>query len=367
MRVWIAAPESASGGFWRQTMRSTKLPYKTTSKRAAKRFADEMEGIGRELRTVKPDMQWYTSRVDSLLRLASVATPSKKTTWAKAAEEFIRSSNAKQSTIKKYTTDTAHFTRWLGVRASHDLRDITADDIRAFLKHMRDQGFSEGTSIVAGKIVRSVLSRAVKLRSIDSNPADLITFERTQDTTKRKGFSQDEIRKIFACIKDDKEWTRACLFGLYFGMRLGDACNRHYEEIKDGVLHFIPEKKSRRGRVVSVPLIGELSSIAGKGPITPKLQKLTVSVASGQFSRILDKAGIVRSRHKATGKGRDVVDKTFHSWRHTINAMLLDAGVDQRIRQLISDHDSIKISNRYTAASIDTMAKALSKAIKLPS
>ena len=50
MRIWIAAPESQSGGFWRLTMRSTKLPHKTTSKRNAKAMADEMERTGRELR-----------------------------------------------------------------------------------------------------------------------------------------------------------------------------------------------------------------------------------------------------------------------------------------------------------------------------
>lgn len=359
MRIWIAAPESHSGGFWRTTMRSTKLPHKTTSKRAAKAMADEMERTGRELRTTVPDEHWYASRLDAMLRLASVASPRKKTTWAKAAESWVSAKTAKASSIDKYRTDIAHFTRYLGTRASLDLRDVTPDDITAFYKGMRESGYSERTSILVTRTVRAVLRRAALLRQIDSNPAELLTLSQTDDSSKRRSFTPEEISKILAAVQDDAEWTTACLFGLYYGMRLGDACNRLHEEIDGGVLRFVPQKKSRKGKIVAVPLVGELAKLQGTGPITPRLHAMTVSVASGQFSRILDKAGIVRSRSKATGKGRGVIDKTFHSWRHTTNSLLVDAGVDQRVRQLICDHDSTKISNAYTHASLETMAKAL--------
>lgn len=361
MRVWVAAPESHSGGFWRSTMRSTKLPIKTTSKRAAKAFADEMERTGRELRTVVPDEHWYASRLDAMLRLARIASPRKKTTWVKAAESWASAKTAKASTVGKYRIDVAHFTRWLGARANHDLRDVTSDDITAFYRDLRDKGYGENTSILVTRTVRAVLRRAALLRQIDSNPAELLALPRTDDSAKRRSFSAEDINTIFAAIQDDTEWTLACLFGLYYGMRLGDACNRRYEEIDNGVLRFVPQKKSRRGKIVAVPLVGKLASLKGTGPITPRLQKLKVSVASGQFSRILDKACIVRSRSEATGKGRGFMDKTFHSWRHTTNSLLVDAGVDQRVRQLICDHDSTKISNQYTHASVETMARALEK------
>ena len=359
MRVWIAAPESHSGGFWRTTMRSTKLPHKTTSKRAAKAMADEMERTGRELRTTVPDEHWYASRLDAMLRLASIASPRKKTTWVKAAESWVSAKTAKASSIDKYRTDIAHFTRYLGARASLDLRDVTPDDITAFYKGMCESGYAQKTSILVTRTVRAVLRRATLLRQIDSNPAELLTLSQTDDGAKRRSFTPEEIGQILAEVGDDTEWTTACLFGLYYGMRLGDACNRRYEEIDGGVLRFVPQKKSRKGKIVAVPLVGELAKLQGTGPITPRLHGLTVSVASGQFSRILDKAGIVRSRSASKGKGRGVVDKTFHSWRHTTNSMLVDAGVDQRVRQLICDHDSTKVSNNYTHASIETMAKAL--------
>ena len=356
MRVWVASPEYARGGFWRLTMRSTKLPHKTTPKRAAKAFADEMERTARELRSVVPDEHWYASRVDALVRLANVASPKKTVTWNKAAEGWLAAKSSKPRSLEKYRNDVAHFARWLGVRAGHDLRGITADDIAEFRQSLADSGLAESTAVYIVKAVRSVLRRAVLLRQLDTNVAELVSLHRTGGTS-RKAFTKDEITAILAAA--EPEWHTACLFGLLYGMRIGDATRRSYEEIKDGVLHFVPEKKSRKGVLVSVPLVGELCTLRGKGKVTPTLAKLSVSVASRQFSALLDRAGIDRQKTKRKGAGRGITDKTFHSWRHTTNSLLVDAGVDQRVRQLICDHDSVKVSNNYTYASIETMTKAL--------
>jgi site-specific recombinase XerD len=359
MRVWIVSPEYPAGGFWRHTMRSTRLPHKTTPKRAAKAVADEMERTGRESRNPEAiDEHWAQRRLDSLLRLANVANPRKKTSWHTAVEGWLAAKSSKPRSLEKYRNDVAHFTRWLGVRAGHDLRGITADDIAEFRQSLADSGLAESTVVYIIKAVRSVLKRAVLLRQIDTNPAELVSLHRTGGTS-RKAFSKEEIAAILAAAEPEPEWRTACLFGLCYGMRIGDATRRRYEEIEGGVLRFLPEKKSRKGVVVSVPLVGELSSLSGKGLITPSLAKLSASVASRQFSALLDRAGIDRQKTKRKGAGRGITDKTFHSWRHTTNSMLVDAGVDQRVRQLICDHDSVKVSNNYTHASIETMAKAL--------
>ena len=338
-------------------MRSTKLPHKTTPKRAAKALADEMERTGRELRNTVPDERWFASRLESMMRLANVASPRKRTTWKGAAENWLTAKTSKASSLTKYRTDVAHFTKWLGARANHDLRDITADDIATFHRAMRDSGFSETTAIAVVGAVRSVLRRAVLLRQIEANPAELLTFQRGGGDSKRRSFTPAEIKAILAVA--DKEWRVVCLFGLYYGMRISDAIRRNYEEIEGGVLRFVPQKKSRRGKVVAVPLVGELAALNGRGPITPSLHGVPTSVASKRFIKLLEKAGVERKKTAKEGKGRGVVDATFHSWRHTTNSLLLDAGVDQRVRQLICDHDSTKISNNYTHASIATMAKAI--------
>lgn len=358
LRLWIASPEYNSGGFWRLTMRSTRLPHKTTPKRVAKAVADEMERSGREARKPETiDEQWAKARIDGLLRLAKVANPRKSITWNAAVDGWLAAKAAKPRSLEKYRADLSHFTRWLGARAGHDLRGITHEDIIAFRQSLSQSGLAESTSVFVIKAVRSVLKRAVLLGQLDRNPAELVTLHRTDGGSKRKAFTPAEIAAILRVA--DEEWRVACLLGLYYGMRLGDATHRRYEEIKDGVLDFVPEKKSRKARMVSVPLVGELSDLRGKGLITPRLAKLSPSVASRQFGVLLDKAGVEKTKTKAKGAGRSQTDKTFHSWRHTTNSLLLDAGVDQRVRQLICDHDSTKVSNNYTHASIATMAKAI--------
>ena len=362
MRVWIVSPEYPAGGFWRLTMRSTRLPHKTTPKRAAKAVADEMERTGREARNPEAiDEHWAQRRLDSLLRLANVANPRKKTSWHGAVEGWLAAKSSKPRSLEKYRNDVAHFTRWLGVRAGHDLRGITADDIAEFRQSLADSGLAESTVVYIIKAVRSVLKRAVLLRQIDSNPAELVSLHRTDGASKRKAFTTAEIEAILAAA--EPEWKVACLLGLYYGMRLGDATRRSYAEIEGGVLRFLPEKKSRKGVVVAVPLVGELSGLSGKGPITPSLAKLSASVASRQFSALLDRAGITRTTTQKKGKGRGITDKTFHSFRHTINSLMVDAGVDQRVRQLVCDHDSTKVSNNYTHASIETMAEAIRRSV----
>ena len=358
MRVWITSPEYPRGGFWRTTMRSTRLPHKTTPKRAAKAVADEMERTGREARQPEViDEHWARSRVEAMLRLANVANPRKGATWNAAAAGWLEAKSAKPRSLEKYQNDLAHFTRWLGVRAGHDLRGITADDIAEFRRSLADSGLAESTVVFTIKAVRSVLRRAVLLRQLDANPAELVQLQRTDGGSKRKTFTREEIAAILAAA--DSEWRVACLFGLFYGMRIGDATRRQFDEVADGVLQFVPEKKSRKARVVSVPLVGELVGLRGSGKITPALAAMSASVASRNFIRLLDKAGVTRTVSAKTGKGRRQTDKSFHSWRHTTNSLLVDAGVDQRVRQLICDHDSTKVSNAYTHASIETMSKAL--------
>jgi site-specific recombinase XerD len=363
MRVWVAAPDHPQGGFWRQTIRSTKLPLKT-ARRTAQRVADEMEAVGRELRSETPDSVWAQSRLDALLRAAGMSAARRRSTWEKAAQGYLAAKTAKTRSMESYRKHVAHFADFLGQRTRHDLRSITPEDISEFYHAMIKRGLSTNTAQQVTKTIRAVFTRAMHLRNIEANPAALFRMSADATPSGRKAFNQGEIAAILKVAQG--EWRTCILFGLYFGMRLGDARRRSYEEIEDGNLRFLPEKKSRLGKVVTVPLMGELQTLRGKGLITPTLAAMEHGTASKHFSQLLDRAGIVRVKTTKRGQGRGLTDKTFHSWRHTTNSLLAEAGIDQRVRQLICDHDSVRVSNRYTAVSIDTMAKALTKAISVP-
>jgi site-specific recombinase XerD len=339
------------------------MPHKTTPRKTAQRYADELERIGRELRDQIPDEVWMKASVAALMRAAGVKGSTRRTTWEKAAQGYIGAKTAKPRSMESYIKHCQHFADFLGQRARHDLQSVEPDDISAFYHDLLKRGLSRTSAQQITKTVRAVFHRALHLRQIDANPAALFRMSEDGPQSGRKPFSTDDINSILAAA--DAEWRTACLFGLYYGMRIGDAIRRDYSEIEGGVLRFVPEKKSRKAKVVSVPIVGELSALRGKGKVTPTLAKLSVSVASRHFSDLLDRAGITRTKTKKKGQGRGVTDKTFHSWRHTINTLMVDAGVDQRVRQLVCDHDSTKVSNNYTHASIQTMAEAIKRSVPL--
>ena len=361
MRVWIFSQDHPDGGFWRQTCRSTKMLHKTTPRKTAQRYADELERIGRELRDQIPDEVWMKASVAALMRAAGVKGSTRRSTWEKAAQGYIGAKTAKPRSVDSYRSHCQHFADFLGQRHRHDLKSITPEDISEFYHALIKRGLSARSAQQITKTVRSVFHRALHLREIEANPAALFRMSEDATPSGRKPFSPEDINAILAAADD--EWRIACLFGLYYGMRIGDAITRRLDEIDNGVLRFIPQKKSRTGKVVAVPLVGELATLRGRGQITPALAKLSVSVASRHFSRILDDAGISRSKTKKKGEGRGITDKTFHSFRHTINSLMVDAGIDQRVRQLVCDHDSTRVSNNYTHASIDTMADAIRRAV----
>lgn len=366
MKVWVAVEDHPQGGFYRRTFRSTKV-NRSKARRTAQRVADEMERTACELRDMpKPDRPWYEARVAALMRASGVEAPVERTTWKKAAEGWMKAKDAKPRSIERYQSDIAHFTLFLGVRAGHDLRGITHDDIAKFYRGLLDSGLSPNTAQNIVKTIRSVFRRAVLLQRIESNPAELLRMRGSTSTVTRQPFTKADLAHIFKHLENEHpEWKTACLFGLYYGMRLGDAVSRKFEEIEeiDGVrvLRFVPQKKSFRGKEVTVPLVGELAGLSGRGLITPRLAELVSP--SKAFGKLLDRSKLKRKTSEGVSQGRAITDKTFHSFRHTINSLLVDAGVDQRVRQLICDHDDVRVSHSYTHASIQTMADAITKVV----
>jgi len=363
MRVWKAVPGHPLKGYLCKTTKSTKIPA-TDTRENAQRAADEMERIGNERPSDPLARATFERRVESLMRAAGVEVPIKRATWKTFSEQYLADSDAGASTLMKYRGEVDQFSAFLGARAGHDLRHITHDDILKFFKGIQTSGRSANTARNTTKTVRAVLQRAAGLGYIDGNPASLVRLKSTGETSSREPFTREEMAAILAhSLGEDRV---AILFGLTYGLRAGDATRRRYEEIstQDGVavIAFVPEKKTRAGKRITLPLVGELAKLKGKkGFITP-------SLASNQhpgrfFNAIMKAAGIDRKTKSGEGMGRATSAKTFHSLRHTISSWLMDSGADHRMRQLVCDHDDPKMNARYTHGNIVAMSKAITAAI----
>jgi integrase len=378
LRVWKPIPHHREGGIMAQTRLSTKVPI-SEPKAVAKRVADELERIRREGAPggpMKTDKSYFNVRVAALMRAAGIEPPSKETTWREFSKRWLdeqREHKAAVRSIEKYTDDFDLFTAFLGPRSRLPLSDVTYEDLKDFHAGLIAEGRTATTAQMVVKNVRAVLKRAVLFGYLESNPADLVKLK-SGSVIQKQPFSRADVKEVFEYIesleKNDplREWRTACLFGLNYGMRINDAVHRSGEEIEefDGIpiLKFVPHKKKRKGVAVSLPLIGELVELPRSGPLTPHLAK--IKSPSKSFGKLLANTKIHINRAKATGKGRKTGDKSFHSFRHSANSFLSDAGVDVRIRQLICDHDDLKTSMKYTHSSVEAMAAAIRKAIPTP-
>ena len=366
MRVWKAVSGHPHGGYVCKTSKSTKIPI-TVDKATAKRAADEMERIGNEHAPgATMDRATFERRVESLMRAAGVEPPINNSTWCDFSERWLDEIGAGQSSMIKYRGEVGQFTRFLGARAKHSLRTISHEDFSRFYLVLQKEGRAASTARNTAKTVRAVFAKAIALGLVERNPGELIRLKSDGNATARQPFTTEDLKAIFAVCTP--EWRTACLFGLYYGMRLGDATTRKYEEItvENGirVIRFVPEKKARGGKEISLPLVGELDTLQGKGFITPRLA--TYTKPSYVFSKILDASKIAIKRKNAKGKGRAVGNKSFHSFRHTANSRLADAGVDMKLRQLICDHDDISVNLGYTHGSVEAMKAAITGALAAP-
>ena len=378
LTIWKSIPHHPKGGILQRTRKSTGVP-RTEPRAKALAVAKEMEKIGREkMPAAIPDRAYFETRVSALMRSAGVEPPRKDSTWKDFSSTWLAGRRISDGTRKKYQGEIDNFTTHLGTRANHDLRTITHEDCEELLQDLMSEGRTFTTARNALKTVRSVLKQAQILRYIDVNPADTLQLKSEGGETSKEPFTREEIGRIFAYIRLQietaprvnvrnkfKDWLTVCYFGLYYGMRAKDTANRQGEEIRDQdgirVIRFVPQKKQRRGKIVTLPLLGELANLPASGAITPYLAGRNHSTK--YFDKILRACGIGELIKKAKGKGRNIYNKGFHSWRHTANTLLNDAGVDLKTRQLICDHDDVKMNLHYTHGSVEQMAAAIDKAM----
>lgn len=368
MRIWIPCATHRKGGYWKTTTLSTKVPN-TEPEVDALKVANEMEAIRREARGSKiPTKQFFQSRVASLMNAAGVDAPFKQASWKEFSGRWLSELTVSHASLVKYTGEVKQFSDFLGAKAKEDMRTIAPEEMAEFHAKLIAEGRTAGTARNTCKSIRAIFARAILMNYLEENPAALLKLK-SGTTSSRQPFTLEDLQAISNVLHSSespkmKDWRTACHFGLYYGMRIGDAVSRDRSEIRieNGVkvIRFTPEKKKAKGQEIALPLIGELAGLeAGEGPITPTL--LTYNQPTKGFSTILEHSGIFIKRKAAKGKGRATGDKSFHSFRHTANSLLAAAGVDSRIRQLICDHDDESMNARYTHASVKTMADAIAR------
>lgn len=360
----------SADGTW--LARSTK----ETNRAKALRLAFELESAGAALSTDDPT----AAQVDRIVRDLWQRHTGKRIGLNRTDEflrSWVRSLKRKPGTIERYTQITDEFIALLGERAAMDLKAITTADVQAFVDRDGTLGRSGTTVVLNAKILRAAFNHAIRLCFIERNPA-LGAQLPDAIAEKRKAFTDAEVELLLAHTKGT-DWCTAIMLGTYAGLRLGDAANLKWEsvDLSEGMLRFVPEKTSRKGKELKVPmsdrLLDYLEKLAGTPSaqhskfVCPKLAGIAIGGRAGLSSAFVNlmKTADVEAEHATAkdGRTRKFSRKTFHSLRHTFFTRMANNDIPPDHRAAVGGHANSKETSRYSHLSEAVLRKAVNAGI----
>jgi integrase len=343
----------------------------STSKREAKRIAENLEFQSREKRGASFEMQKALSAIietaareatageltlaraeHHLTRLHRLANPDYKEIslrdyWQKWITD--QSAHVVESTLDNYQDDLKRMAEGLGEKVMQaPVRSLTADQVKAGIEKLRKKGNRKGATInLALSSLRRVMESAVAGKVATHNPAKHCRLLSDSDSTTRAPFTIAEIRAMLDHSQTSDEWKGAVTIAAHTGLRMGDVLSLTESHVDGTRISIMPAKTAKSKKVITVPLTPACIAWIGnrKGEFFPTLKKQSKPTTAMQFGAIMKKAGIARDIEIAGGiQAR----RSFHSLRHTFASMLAEADVHADIRQKLTGHETSKIHQRYT-------------------
>ena len=191
------------------------------------------------------------------------------------------------------------------------------------------------------KILRAAFNAAIRAGLLETNPAGSLQLP-DAISEERAPFTPGEIETLLKATKGS-DWQTATMLAAFAGLRLGDAVSLKWDnvDLAAGTIKFVPQKTSRKGKELTIPisdrLLAHLDKLAGtaaaqKSPfVCPKLAGCEIGGRAGlsaEFIEVMGKAHVGSDSITAKdGRSRKFSRKTFHSLRHAFVSRLANAGV----------------------------------------
>jgi len=368
-KFWWALFKTPSGTWARKST-------KTANQAEARRLAHTYEGAGATLSLETPEGAQFDKVVRQMWEQYS-----KRRLEANPTRAFVESwlarmrSTRTASTAERYKKPAADFIAFLGKRAGNDIRSITTTDLQRFLDAEAAAGKSPQTCAVNAKVLRAVFNAAMRAGAIEQgrNPAGMLEIAEVVSEDK-EAFTKGEVEALLAA-STGTDWHTAVMLGAFAGMRIGDATRLTWESVDfaQKVIRYIPQKTSRKKKVVTVPILPRLykhlDALASTdaAQLSPHLCPALASRATGGrrgisaafIDEVMGKAGIDTNRTEKRGKGHSVARKSFHSLKHYFISGMANAGVALDVRRKLGAHGSEKMTERYTHLELKTLRKAV--------
>lgn len=344
---------------------------KTTDRTVAMKKAADFELAAREGRAGTLTLERGRAILNEILAVSGLTPLDTVSTRAFAAGWLRDKESTKAAaTGKRYSHVVREFLKSLGPLAEKPLAAIQPRHVEAFRDVLSGRGRAPASLRLDVKIISGIFAKAVRQGLLAVNPCGSVELNEATGQT-REPFTAAEVKKLLR--KASRDWKTVIQLGAFAGLRLGDAVNLTWQavDLKAGMLTVTPQKTSRKGRVLTIPLHPTLASHlkakagAKAGLLAPSLAGRTTGGKTGlsrQFIELMEAAGISRASTKATDKqSRAVSGKSFHSLRHFFNSALLAAGVDEKTRMDLSGHTTATMNRKYSHSELDTLRAAIGK------
>lgn len=282
------------------------------------------------------------------------------------------------ASFSEYTNAVNQFIQFIGVaRREKSLDTIT----KTIVSNYRDsllKRVSPATTMKNIKILRAAFNDAISEGRMRENPASDVKIKEKGQGHKRKPFPVEAIQRLVESADD--EWRGMILIGFYTGARMGDIALLTWDDVDlvSREIRFTTQKTDREmGIPISDTLMEYLTSVPSMdtgGPLFPTCceayKRARSASLSGQFHKIMVKAGLVEERSHQAREDADKCRRTtskwsFHCLRHSLVSGLKNAGVGDFLAKEIAGHESDAISKIYSHADSHALRDAVNKLPKI--
>lgn len=243
----------------------------------------------------------------------------------------------------------ARLVEWCQARGATDISDVTVAMAREYVASI---GRANKTLRTYCGYLSQIWDAVGQLHPGVHNPWKAVTPDNDGSSVRHEAFDDGQIKAVLdECRHVGHDWRLASLIALYTGLRYGDIATLDWNSVDlDRRLIVVTPSKTRKSSKVKVwipiaePLWRELSLRRRETGFVLPEHGLKYTAGRGRqpveppFSSVLAAVGLA---------GREY---GFHSWRHTANSRMADAGIPSEVRQMLCGWTNADMARHYDHA-----------------
>ena len=263
------------------------------------------------------------------------------------------------NTVAAYRRDLAVYARYLTERGIDEVREVTTEDVEAFVGWMRDQVSASGRPYAPSSVARTVVSvrglhRFLAREGIVTRDVAAEVETPAAGRSLPKAISVAQVERLLAAPVGDGAGVlrdRAMLELLYSsGLRISELVSLNVDDVDttDHLLRVTGKGSKQRIVPYGTQAADALDAwlVRGRPQLAPRGPATFVNARGRRLTR-QGVFKIVKTYAERVGLG----DISPHTLRHSFATHLLDGGADVRAVQELLGHASVTTTQIYTLVS----------------